>query len=88
MAVRAVREECQTTAPGTDCVRRGAQAVCRPRSVTYGSQAQQGEHIVPRVEVVGPDGRAYQALYYMMQGADGVWQIDGCELTESEAVGA
>lgn len=71
-----------------DIVRRGYQPVYRPSSVTYGSASVEGEHIVQRVEVVGPDGRAYQALYYMIQGTDGMWRVDACVLTESEAVGA
>ena len=83
-----VRQKFQTPDFFMEIVRRGYQPVYRPSSVTYGAETQQGEHIVQRVEVVGPDGRAYQALYYMIQGADGVWRIDGCELTESEAVGA
>ena len=43
---------------------------------------------VQRLEVVGPDGRACQALYDMIQGTDGMWRVDACVLTESEAVGA
>jgi hypothetical protein len=42
-----------------DIVRRGYQPVYRPSSVTYGTASVEGEHIVQRVEVVGPDGRAY-----------------------------
>ena len=71
-----------------DVVRRGYQPVFRPRSVTYGSASVEGEHTVQRVEVVGPDGRTYLAVYFMLRGTDGVWRIDACVLTESEAVGA
>lgn len=68
-------------------VQQGYQPVYRPNAVTFGSLEAQGEHLVQRVEVVGPDGQPYLALYYMLQGADGVWRIDGCELTDSDALG-
>ena len=83
-----VRQKFQTPDRFMDTVRRGYQPVYRPRGVTYGAETQQGEHIVQQVEVVGPDGRAYQALYYMIQDSDGVWRIDACELTDSTAIGA
>jgi hypothetical protein len=83
-----VRQKFQTAEHFLDIVRRGYQPVYRPRSVTYGSTSAEGEHVLQKVEVVGPDGQAYQALYYMLRDAGGVWRIDGCDLTESEAVGA
>ena len=87
-AAPAVHDKFPTAEIFMDIVRRAYQPVYRPRSVVYGSATALGDHVLQRVEVVGPDGRAYQALYYMIQGTDGVWRIDACELTETAAVGA
>jgi hypothetical protein len=38
---------------------------------------------VQSVELVGPDGGHYIALYRMEKQPDGSWKINGCELTES-----
>ena len=87
-AAPAVRNKFGTAEIFMDIVRRAYQPVYRPRSVVYGSTTDLGDHFLQRVEAIGPDGRAYQALYYMLRGTDGVWRIDACELTESLAVGA
>ena len=87
-AAPAVHDKFGTAEIFMDIVRRAYQPVYRPRSVVYGSTTELGDHVLQRVEVVGPDGRAYQALYYMLRGTDGAWRIDACELTESLAVGA
>jgi hypothetical protein len=68
-------------------VRQGYQPVYRPKSVTFGTVTAEGEHLVQRVEVIGPGGQPYLALYYMISGADGAWLVDGCELTDSDGVG-
>ena len=70
-----------------DMVREGYRPVYRPHSVAFGTLTPLGPHLVQRVEVVGPDGQPRVALYYMIQDAAGVWRIDGCELTDSDAVG-
>jgi hypothetical protein len=87
-AAPAVHDKFGTAEIFMEIVRRAYRPVYRPRGVVYGSATQMGDHVLQRVEVIGPDGRAYQALYYMIQGTDGVWRIDACELTESLAVGA
>jgi hypothetical protein len=69
-------------------VRNGYQPVYRPRSVTFGALVEVDGQPAQKVEVVGPDGRGTLALYYMEHEADGTWKIDGCQLTESEDVGA
>lgn len=69
-------------------VRSGYQPVYRPRSATFGQTITDQGRLVQRVEVVGPDGHSALALYFMEKEPDGTWRIDGCVLTESEAVGA
>ena len=69
-------------------VRRGYPPVYRPRSFQMGQLSTTDGQIVQRVEIVGPDGKPALALYSMERGADGVWRISGCQLTESELIGA
>jgi hypothetical protein len=71
-----------------EMVRHGYAPVYRPRSVTFGALIEVNGQPVQKVVVIGPDGRATLALYYMEQEHDGTWRIDGCVLTESEDVGA
>ncbi len=77
----------RTEAQFMSMVRQGYLPVYRPSAVTFGTVTAAGEHMVQRVEVIGPDGQPHLALYHMIPGADGSWLIDGCELTESDGVG-
>lgn len=69
-------------------VRQGYPPVYRPRQTSFASLEQDDGRIIQKVELVGPDGHDYLALYIMEQQPDGSWKINGCELTESEKVGA
>lgn len=71
-----------------DMVRRGYQPVYRPRSMAFGVIERRDGQVVQHVGVVGPDGAAREALYFMEREADGHWRIAGCVLTESHEVGA
>jgi hypothetical protein len=62
--------------------------VYRPREVEFTDLVTIGGQLVQKVELVGPDGRRYLALYAMEKQPDGSWKISGCQLTESESVGA
>lgn len=69
-------------------VRSGYPMVYRPRETSFGPLVTIDGSLVQKVRVIGPDGRAALALYYMEREADGTWRIDGCQLTEDDAVGA
>lgn len=69
-------------------VQRGYPPVYRARQSVFAGLDQNDGRIIQRVELVGPDGRDYLALYTMEQQPDGSWKINGCQLTESEKVGA
>ena len=64
-------------------VKRGYPQVYRPQSFNFtealidpmGRPAQ-------KMRVVGPDGKAYEAIYSMEKQPDGTWQISGCTLLE------
>ena len=69
-------------------VKTGYPMVYRPRSTTFGHLVEIDGQTVQKVRLVGPDGQPTVALYYMEHEADGTWKIDGCQLTESDEVGA
>jgi hypothetical protein len=69
-------------------VQNGYPPVYRPRQSAFGPLVSEDGQVIQKVELVGPDGRAYLALYTMERQADGSWKINGCTLTESESVGA
>jgi Domain of unknown function (DUF4864) len=64
-------------------VKKGYPQVYRPQSFTFketltdplGRPAQ-------RVNIVGPDGKTYMAVYTMEKQADGTWLISGCTMLE------
>jgi len=69
-------------------VRTGFPPVYRPRSANFGSLVDDDGRTVQKVHLIGPDGRAALALYYMEREPDGTWKIDGCSLTVDDEVGA
>ncbi len=69
-------------------VQSGYPPVYRSKQSVFAGLDQEDGRIVQRVELVGPDGRDYLALYTMEQQPDGSWKINGCQLTASEKVGA
>jgi hypothetical protein len=64
-------------------VKQGYPQVYRPKSFNFtetlidamGRPAQ-------KMQVVGPDGKSYMALYSMEKQPDGTWRIAGCTLLE------
>ena len=60
----------------------------RPRAIAFGDLVEIDGRTVQKVRLVGPDGRPTLALYYMERQPDGTWKVDGCQLTESDEVGA
>jgi ketosteroid isomerase-like protein len=56
------------------------QAVARPRVFEFEPATVLDGRPVQPAFVVGPDGIAHRALYFMQQQPDGSWRIDGCTL--------
>ncbi len=63
-----------------EMVRSGYQPVYRPRSVNFQNPSATQSGWDQPVVVVGPDGRAYLALYSMQRQGNGSWRINGCRL--------
>jgi len=55
-------------------------AVYRPQSITFLNLAFSRGRLVQRVLLLGPDGRAFVALFPMVRMTDGAWRIDGVVL--------
>lgn len=65
-------------------VRRGYQPVYRPRSYSFAEAGfDAAGRPIQRVEVIGPDGLSYEAIYTMERQPDGRWKISGCRLVRT-----
>jgi uncharacterized protein DUF4864 len=69
-------------------VKRGYQPVYRPRSYNFGTQEQLSGSVRQSVDIVGPDGDYYTAVYSLERQPDGSWKITGCSLVKSEGSSA
>ncbi len=83
-----IQEQFGTPGHFLDMVRQSYPSVYRPRSVEFTEVLVQGGQVIQPVELVGPNGEAELALYFMERGAQGTWRISGCTLTRSTRVGA
>lgn len=69
-------------------VRHAYPPVYRPRQSVFGPLVTEDDRLIQKVEILGPDGVNYLALYAMEKQPDGTWKINGCQLTKSESLGA
>ena len=69
-------------------VRHAYQPVYAPRSVDFTDISINDGAVMQSVELIGPDGLAYTALYTMEHETDGSWRIAACVLVESRRLGA
>jgi len=63
-------------------VRGAYMPVYRPRNVTFGELVDMEGQPTQLVHLIGPDGAAVTALYFMQQQPDGSWRIGGCMLVQ------
>ena len=66
-----------------EMVRRGYMPVYRPRRVDFGPVTDELGAPTQRVDVVGPDGSLWTALYAMERQPDGTWRISSVVLIRS-----
>jgi len=66
-------------------VKNGYQPVYRPKSFTFGPSGQAAGQPTQILEIVGPDGDYWTALYTLARQPDGSWKISGCVLVHSQA---
>ena len=65
-------------------VRDGYPMVYRPREVEFLEALVKDGRTVQALSLVGPDGQAVTALYFMERQADGSWRINGVSLLRRE----
>lgn len=78
-----IREKFRTPEIFMAMVRRDYAPVYRPREVSFRQLHASPRGPVQEVLLVGPDGRAVIALYFMEQQPDGSWKIDGVRLVRA-----
>lgn len=61
-------------------VEQGYEPVFRPRSFAFTEFRAEGGSAVQMLEVVGPDGAPWVAVYTLEKQPDGAWRISGCYL--------
>jgi Domain of unknown function (DUF4864) len=61
-------------------VEQGYEPVYRPRSYTFMDQQVTGDEAIQLLDVIGPDGSAWIAVYTLKHDPDGTWKITGCQL--------
>jgi len=67
-------------------VEQGYEPVFRPRSFAFIDQQIGGDDAVQYVDLVGPDGAAWIAMYTLKRQPDGSWKITGCRLKPATGV--
>lgn len=65
-------------------VKNGYKPVYRPKSYTFGQLADKDGSLAQSVEIVGPDGDYWTAVYTVAKQPDGSWKITGCFIVKSE----
>lgn len=61
-------------------VEQGYEPVFRPRSFAFTDFRAEGGSAIQMLEVVGPDGAPWVAVYTLEKQPDGAWRISGCYL--------
>lgn len=68
-------------------VTNGYPPVRRPRAYSFGAAEEPVPgSVIQRVEILGPDGKNYEAVYTLERQPDGRFQITGCSLRGSNAL--
>ncbi len=67
-------------------VEQGYEPVFRPRSFAFIDLKVGGDDAVQYVDLVGPDGAAWIAMYTLRRQPDGSWKITGCRLKPATGV--
>lgn len=67
-------------------VKSGYGAIYGAKSWTFGRNRVDGNRMFQEVDIVGPDGFAYAALYTLEKQADGTWRIAGVQVRKGNAI--
>ncbi|EFL90353.1 DUF4864 domain-containing protein [Ahrensia sp. R2A130] len=67
-------------------VKSGYSVIYGAQSWTFGRNRLEGKVMYQEVDIIGPDGFAYAALYTLEKQADGTWRIAGVQVRKGAAV--
>lgn len=68
-------------------VRQGYQPVYRPQSFDFSQIEINGGSAIQNVDIIGPKGAAWRAVYTLQKQANGQWKITGVQLVKSDNLG-
>lgn len=68
-------------------VKRGYQPVYRPQSFAFSDAEVSSGTAVQNVDIIGPKGAAWRAIYTLQKQASGEWKITGVQLVRSDDLG-
>ncbi len=66
-------------------VKNGYGAIYKARNWDFGRSGMQNDTLYQEVNIIGPFGKNWSALYTMKKGSDGVWRIHGVQMREGNA---
>ena len=66
-------------------VKQGYGAIYAARNWDFGRSGMQSDTLYQEVNIIGPNGKNWTALYTMKRGTDGDWHIHGVQMRETNA---
>ena len=66
-------------------VKKGYGAIYKARNWDFGRSGMQSDTLYQEVNIIGPNGKNWSALYTMKKGSDDVWRIHGVQMREGNA---
>ncbi|MEM1316648.1 MAG: DUF4864 domain-containing protein [Pseudomonadota bacterium] len=81
-----IRRMFGTTGRFIGMVKSGYGAIYGAKSWTFGRNRVEGNRMFQEVDIIGPDGFAYAALYTLEKQSDGTWRIAGVQVRKGNAI--
>jgi len=55
----------------------------RPGNFAFGRNKVEGDQVIQKVLITGPDGKGWTALYQCVKQADGSYKINGVQIVQA-----
>ncbi len=81
-----IRKAFSTPKRFMEMARIGYAPLFQPSTVTFFKPEPAGKAVLQRLQLAGPDGALWIALYSLQRQPDGQWRITGCTLAVSEGL--
>jgi len=79
-AAPGVRAIFRTSDTFMEMVKRSYHPIYRPRTYRFGKSIEENNNLAQLVMIEDEDGDAYEALYQLSKGSDGIWKIAAVSL--------